>query len=224
MTGTLNAMIRDGIAAGRSYTQISAQTGWSRSAIRRRAERMGLRSTNAGGQPKIDSPPADLEAARERIAAGDSFTAIGRVLGIARQTVIRLTDEHSLHMEPTREQLEAMFAAGTKSREIALRTGRTPQEIAAGRKEWTARRQREISQEREAAKLVVPEPVVESDGDKLSRALRTCMPLGGGFGAWLRDDAKRLDAVEHVAEAARQPAPSLRQLALPPLREVRAAA
>ena len=60
--------------------------------------------------------------------------------------------------------------------------------------------------------------------DRLGDALRAHMPLDAVTVAWLRDDARRLRAVEIHAEDAKQQAPSLRALRLPSLREVRAAA
>lgn len=190
-TGTLNALIRAGLAAGKSYAQIGAETGWSRSAIFRRAKRLGLVSSNVGGgpkanpggRPKVELPKSKLATIRERLEAGDSFTVIARLVGISRPTVAKLIREHGLHLEPTAERLEAMFAGGMRSREIALRTGLPVEEVVQRRKEWTVQRQREICLEREEAKRGVPEPVAtpaaEPGGDKLSRALcRHMRPLG----------------------------------------------
>lgn len=182
-TGTLNAAIRAGLAAGKSYAQIAALTGWSRSAIFRRAKRLGLVSSNHGGGPKVELPKSKLETIRERIEAGDSFTVIARLVGISRPTVAKLIREHGLHLSATTEQLEVMFVGGMRSREIALRTGMPAEEVVQRRKEWTSRRQSEIGKAREEAKLAAPElvaaPVVEPGGDKLSRALcRHMRPLG----------------------------------------------
>lgn len=190
-TGTLNAAIRAGLAAGKSYAQIAALTGWSRSAIFRRAKRLGLVSSNhgggpkanPGGRPKVELPKSKLETIRERIEAGDSFTVIARLVGISRPTVAKLIREHGLHLSATTEQLEVMFVGGMRSREIALRTGMPAEEVVQRRKEWTSRRQSEIGKAREEAKLAAPElvaaPVVEPGGDKLSRALcRHMRPLG----------------------------------------------
>lgn len=178
--GTLNATIRAALAAGRSYAQIAKQTGWSRSAIFRRAQRLGLDSANRGGGPKIELPHSDLATIRERLEAGDSLTTIGRLLGISRPTVAKLIREHGLHLEPTQERLEAMFAGGMRSREIALRTRLTAEEVVKRRKAWTSSRKSEIGKKRERAKLAAPEPVPQSvakeDGDKLSRALKRHLP------------------------------------------------
>lgn len=178
--GTLNAAIRAGLTAGKSYAQIAAQTGWSRSAIFRRAQRLGLVSSNPGGGPKVELPKSQLATIRERIEAGDSLTTIGRSVGISRPTVTKLIREHGLHLEPTQERLAAMFLGGMRSREIALRTGLTAEEVVQRRQAWTSRRKSEIGRKREEAKRAAPEPVArpaaEEDGDRLSRALKRHLP------------------------------------------------
>lgn len=181
-TGTLNAKIRAGLAAGLSYGDIAAQTGWSRSAIFRRAKRLGESSSNPGGGPRVELPQADLGTIREGLKAGESLVAIGRRIGCSKTTVAKVLAERGIRVEPTQEWLEAMFGRGLRSLDLALRTGRPVEEIIERRQAWTARRQSEIRQAQEAAKQAAPEPVAkpaaEQDGDKLSRALiRHLTPL-----------------------------------------------
>lgn len=170
--GTLNAKIRAGLAAGLSYGDIAAQTGWSRSAIFRRAKRLGESSSNPGGGPKVELPQADLATIREGLEAGESLVAIGRRIGCSKTTVAKVLAERGIRVEPTQEWLETMFGRGLRSLDLALRTGLPVEEIIERRRIWTGCRQSEIRQAQEAAKLVVPEPAAEPDGDKLSRALR----------------------------------------------------
>lgn len=180
MTGTpearvkgavLDRMIVAGIAAGQTYPELAEQLGYSRSAIIRRAGRLKAKSIAHGTR----LTPAQIEIIRQRVQAGDSLTAISRLVRRSRPTIYAAIKRHGLHIADLGDGMIAeMFARGLRTAVIALRTGLGEEVVAERRAEWRRLKRKEAAlvATRAAAKAVrVPEP-----GCPLIAALRRAHP------------------------------------------------
>lgn len=169
MTGTPEARVRGAVldrmivaamATGQTYAEIGRQLGYERSSIRRRAKQIESKAQAQGGHSRLT--PADLEAIRQRLLAGDTITDIARRLKRARPTIAAAIRRHGLHMADLGQgQLDQMFARGLRTAVIALRTGLGDEVVSERRAEWKRRKRKEAAlvATRAAAKAVrVVEP------------------------------------------------------------------
>lgn len=223
MSAAAEDTIRRRIAAGHSYRAIAASLKCSRSSVMRAIKRMGL----------IKPTPVPFKTLDAMFEEGLPSRTVAQKTGAALAVVQSRRDVWAaqrrrdrppapVRMPPAtltaedQAEIERLIELSWNTAKIVRHKGYSQEQVLEARR---ARKQRRANEMAAAAGEPLPAPV----GDLLT-ALRAHMPLDAVTVAWLRDDAKRLRAVESYAEAARQQAPSLRALRLPSLREVRAAA
>lgn len=199
--------IHDGLAAGKSWSQIARELGLAKSTIIRWAQRRGLQSGHHGGGQSFLSA-ADIEIARKRSAAGDSYRTIAKAFGCSYSAVARgLKRLERPRPEPVRpepvpiEALDVMFAAKRLSVDIARTTGIPLEAVLARRKGWTSQRLSELQKARGRVAEEAPKPRLR---DKLGAALQAS-PL-------CTDIPDEDIALEDAAWAAGRKVPSLREM------------
>lgn len=170
-TPGLTVRVREGVAAGLSYSEIARRTGYAKTTVIRHA------TTDAQTRTRLrnpDPPPEVIETIRQRLVAGDTLTEISRLVRRTRTTVVECIQRHNLRLDATPAQIDAMFAAGHRSDRIALRTGMSHAAVEERRAEWRSRRRAEKLARQEARAAGMQQ---QTPPDKLGAELARFAPL-----------------------------------------------